>query len=121
MFQWRFEMPILASVKTSTIRRSARCKPGDVLSLRSWIDKPYRSKQRVVKTAVCKSVTPLRLGLDDHGDMIVFQDDHCLSRSEMEQLAKVEGFDDIEAMRQWFESNHKLKPGEEIDCEQIQW
>ena len=122
MFQWRFEGSILCSEKRSTIRSSARCVPGAELSLRIWSDKPYRSKQRLIKSVVCTAVIPISIGLDDHGDLLVIEGGETLSTSRMKELAKVEGFHDLDAMREWFEHNHKLKPGDDlIQCERITW
>lgn len=122
MFQWRFEGPILCSEKRSTIRRSARCVPGTELSLRRWQDKPYRSKQILIKSAVCTAVIPISIGLDDYGDLLVIEGGEALSTSRMKELARVEGFHDLDAMREWFEHTHKLKPGDDlIQCERITW
>ena len=126
MFQWRFEGPILSSQKRSTIRRAARCKPNDVLSLRRWIDKPYRSKQAIIKTAVCRKVTRLTIGISSlHANFWVIRHEvdgpHLMNQSNLENLAKIEGFDTVDDLRQWFIDNRDLKPGIGFECEQIQW
>ena len=122
MFQPQFHSAIWSGRKSSTIRLRARCQPGDELSLRLWFDKPYRSKQRLITSAVCTAVIPISIGLDDHGDLLVIEGGETLSTSRMKELAKVEGFHDLKAMREWFERNHQLKPGDDlIQCERITW
>lgn len=56
LFQDRFIGLIKQGIKTTTIRKRARCKFGDTLSLRRWTGRPYRSKQDVIAQAVCRSV-----------------------------------------------------------------
>ncbi|MBL9115491.1 MAG: hypothetical protein JNJ83_10845 [Verrucomicrobiaceae bacterium] len=127
LFQWRFEQSIQMGRKRSTIRLRARCEPGDMLSLRRWQDKPYRSKQVPIKGAECKAVNPLYLGINSADQLEVyerFRDGSGraqYSTKECEQLARIEGFDDFAEMESWFKLNHKLKPGMGIECEQIQW
>ena len=124
LFQWRFEQPISLGIKRSTIRRKARCAPGATLSLRRWQDKPYRSKQILLKEVTCTAVTPLSLGLNDRGDFYVLRNGSSLNEIQLEALAKVEGFNSAQDLADWFKHNHKdhLQPGSEpMQCEQIEW
>jgi hypothetical protein len=122
LFQWRFEQPINLGVKRSTIRRNARCVPGQTLCLRRWQDKPYRSKQIKLKQATCTAVTPLSLGLNAHGDFYVIRLGSSLNVIQLAALAKLEGFDSTPDLEEWFRHNHKLQPGAEpMPCEQIEW
>jgi hypothetical protein len=125
MCQWRFEMPILANVKRSTIRKAARCKPGDELSLRRWQDKAYRSKQCLIKTVPCRSVTPITIGISSQNKLWVIRHidgkPELMNPMNLQHLARVEGFDSIDDMQKWFVLNHKLKSGIGIEAEQIQW
>lgn len=125
MFQWRFELPILASKKRSTIRLRARCKEGDKLSLRRWLEKPYRSKQCLISEAVCRSVTRLTIGLSSQGNFWIIrhtpEGPSLMNKSNLQHLAEIEGFDSLDDMQQWFIANHDLKPGLAIEAEQIQW
>jgi hypothetical protein len=71
MFQDRFAELVRGGDKCQTIRWSARCRPGDVLSLRRWTGKPYRSKQETLREAVCTAVSPVAMhGLPFHGWLI---------------------------------------------------
>lgn len=59
MCQDQFVPKILDGSKLTTIRRIRKRgnpKPGDILSLRRWTGKPYRSKQEEIKIVKCKSV-----------------------------------------------------------------
>jgi hypothetical protein len=50
MFQDRFADKVRDGRKLHTIRKTARCKVGDTLSLRRWSGTPYRSKQELLRT-----------------------------------------------------------------------
>jgi hypothetical protein len=120
--QWRFEQPIQLGIKRSTIRRNARCVPGQTLSLRRWQGKPYRSKQILLKEVECTAVTPISLGLNDRGDFYVIRNGCSLTTSQVEALAKLEGFDSAADLSDWFRHNHQLQPGNDsIQCDQIEW
>jgi hypothetical protein len=102
MFQPQFVELVKSGIKTQTIRKSARCKKGDLLSLRRWTGKAYRSKQEVILEAVCKWVLPVEItnsGIIVDGQQDVESDD---------ELAKWDGFTDFADMRSWFERTHGL-------------
>jgi hypothetical protein len=80
-----------------TIRRRARCRPGDVLSLRRWTGKPYRSKQEILRESVCSALTPIQI--NRWGIPCVADDD---------KLARRDGFIGWREMREWFERTHGL-------------
>ena len=125
MFQPRFHGLIRSEVKRSTIRKSARCKPGDELSLRAWSGKAYRSKQIELRPAICKSVTRITIGISSQDNFWVLRHRHegseLMNASNLEHLARIEGFESAAEMREWFVANHKLRPGIGIEAEQIQW
>lgn len=106
MFQPRFAKLVGSGDKTQTIRRKARCKPGDQLSLREWTGLPYRSKQRELREpAPCTNVQPIRLDLADgrlritvSGRVRMFPDD----------VARADGFSCAAEMREWFDDTHGL-------------
>src|SRR5688572_20047442 len=67
LFQNRFEAPILAGVKTCTIRAHRRdgrprAVEGEAVSLRVWTGAPYRSKQREFAQRTVKFTFPVRVG-----------------------------------------------------------
>ena len=108
MFQDRFAGKVRDGDKCQTIRKTARCKPGDTLSLRRWTGKPYRSKQEVLREASCRAVIPVRIGLEV---IRVGGNDRSakyLSPSEAHAFAIRDGFSGIEEMRDWFDSVHGL-------------
>ena len=93
MCQDKFVSLIKDGRKRQTIRASARCKPGDALSLRRWSGRPYRSKQEVVLETTCTSVEAVRIDHTEHPT---------------EELARADGFDGVGEMLQWFEYHHGL-------------
>lgn len=127
MFQPQFHSAIWSGRKKSTIRRRARCKPGDELSLRKWSGRPYGkgTTQIELRSATCKSVTRLTLGISSQGNWWVIRQTEngpeLMNQNNLKHLAKIEGFDSVESMRDWFVLNHKLKPGLGMEGEQIQW
>lgn len=123
-FQPQFHDLIESGRKTSTIRLRARCKPGDTLSLRAWTGLPYRSKQRELRSVTCAAVRPIRLLMRAHHGFALLliaiegQEIDCQTRAE---LAQKEGFDGVIEMTQWFAANHKMKPGDVLEAELIEW
>ena len=106
LFQSRFADKILSGLKTSTIRKTARCKPGDTLSLRCWQGLPRRSKQDVLLQVPCLSVLPIVLDFDELFSIEVngiFQD-----HFDRREIWQHEGFDGEDNMRDWFLENHGL-------------
>jgi len=100
LFQERFAPLVAAGTKRQTIRKTARCKAGDSLSLRRWSGKAYRSKQELLRTAVCTAVKPVR---------IAFHDAYvCGVKEDGQHLAALDGFNDWAEMRDWFEAVHGL-------------
>ncbi len=100
MCQHRFAPKILDGSKPHTIRATARCKVGDLLSLRIWTGKPYRSKQRRLREVLCTAVDPIMIMEHD-----VFVDQLAVPG---QHLAVADGFRDWEEMREWFRTVHGL-------------
>jgi hypothetical protein len=101
MFKEQFVPKVRDGSKPYTIRKTARCKPGHILSLRRWMGLPYRSKQEVLMETVCVAVTPVEINQwgADLGDVFV----HC-----PDTLARGDGFSGWEEMREWFRQTHGL-------------
>ena len=100
MFQERFVDAVRAGRKLNTIRKTARCKPGEMLHLRRWTGKPYRSKQETIRNETCLSVSPVRVsnaGVSVGGRWV-----------DAEQIAKADGFVDFGEMVLWFGITHGL-------------
>lgn len=106
LFQDRFADLVRCGHKRQTIRKTARCKPGEYLSLRRWTGKPYRSKQEHLLTAQCRRVIPVTI--TEEG--IVCQD--YLGRFEYDYpkgaMAFKDGFNGWPGMRDWFKNTHGL-------------
>jgi hypothetical protein len=100
MFQDRFAAKVADGAKRQTIRKTARCKVGDTLSLRRWSGKPYRSKQAVLREAVVERVREVEI---NHYDVFVDEE-----RFPGQHLAVLDGFKDFEEMRDWFSTVHGL-------------
>jgi len=104
MFQPRFATLVELGQKTQTIRASARCLPGDPLSLREWTGKPYRSKQRVLRDVKCRRV--------DYIDL--YENEYCSDgkrfthEKELNKFARADGFKCWGELRAWFQKTHGL-------------
>ena len=99
-FQKRFADVIESGEKTQTVRSKARCSPGDKLQLYTG--------QRKLLDAVCIAVKPITIdgvsitldgrklcaGWSEKNDYLVDYD--C-------DFAKADGFEDFQAMADWFE------------------
>lgn len=97
LFKERFADLIVSGQKTTTIRATAWCKPGDDLSLRKWTGKPYRSKQAVLMDTKCQSVSP------------IFVDEAPSPQDQLTpEIARGDGFSSVEEMREFFRSVHGL-------------
>lgn len=103
LFQNQFAELVRSGVKRQTIRCKARCKPGDVLSLRRWSGLPYRSKQEVLLESVCTEVLPVEVDFE----CIRIGDASCFGLSADAQAQK-DGFCDYTSMRRWFFNTHGL-------------
>jgi hypothetical protein len=97
LFQDHFAAMVRAGTKHQTIRKTARCRPRDVLSLLRWTGQPYRSKQEILREAVCSAVTPIEI--ERWGVSGVADDD---------KMARLDGFADWLEMRAWFDGTHGL-------------
>ncbi|HUX43576.1 MAG TPA: hypothetical protein VMV57_02390 [Terracidiphilus sp.] len=101
LFQDRFAGKVRDGSKCQTIRKTARCKPGDVLSLRRWTGKPYRSKQEVLLETICTRVD--RVVIDRDGVSVPGWTVGCQN-----DFAKRDGFVDFGEMVLWFGIHHAL-------------
>lgn len=105
MFAPRFAPLVESGAKSHTVRPDPKRmpKPGDAISLRAWTEKPYRSKQRVLREAVIESVQEIAI----YGDSIHIGE-RRLSREQREAFARADGFTDFADLAQWFRSTHDL-------------
>lgn len=115
LFQPRFADLVSSGVKTQTIRKAARCKVGDALSLRRWTGKPYRSKQETIKNATCECVT--RVIVEEHDLIFPDQPNSATSNEDMNSFARMDGFRDFVELVGWVERTHGIPFHGEV----IQW
>lgn len=101
-FKERFVPLVRNGDKRQTIRKSAGCRVGDLLSLRHWIGKPRRrnSKQEMLRQVTCTGVRPVVIGEDGvtvGGEPVP-----------EEAMARSDGFADYAEMKAWFGKTHGL-------------
>ncbi len=118
MFQPRFAQLVESGNKRQTIRPPPKRIPrrGDHLSLRMWIGKPYRSKQRVLLETKLEEIKVL--GIFDEG-IVMQPPSGCLLAiagariitlrdEQADRFARDDGFADWNEMRDWFKAEHGL-------------
>jgi hypothetical protein len=109
MFKPQFAGLVERGKKLQTIRPTPKRMPksGDKISLRAWIGKPYRSKQRVLREAIIEEVVSIRIderSLETNGVKWCY---HGISLG-MESFAERDGFQNWSEMVEWFRSTHGL-------------
>lgn len=109
MFAPRFAPLVEAGAKGTTIRPKSKrkIKVGDVLDLRAWLGKPYRSNQRRLREAYCTIVTPVSIRFS-RGSFFVRVAKRLLAPAEVVTLAQRDGFKDGIELLLWFEKTHGL-------------
>ena len=115
LFQPKFADLVGSGVKRQTIRKAARCKVGDTLSLRRWTGKPYRSKQQIIMSATCTGVT--KVIVEEHDLIFPDQPNSATSYEDMNRFARLDGFRDFVELVGWLERTHGIPFHGEV----IQW
>jgi hypothetical protein len=103
MFQSRFAALVAAGTKRQTVRPVRKRGPtriGEVVSLRRWADKPYRSKQVVIATG--RLLANPFVELDD---LIAVVGGEEVDRH---AFARADGFDSWPDLVAWFANAHGL-------------
>lgn len=105
MFKPQFAQLVLSGEKCQTVRPTPKRmpKPGDRISLREWKGKPYRSKQRILRTSEITAVATVEI----HHDRFVIGGQVPTPTSEWE-FAKADGFNTPKDMLDWFAFEHGL-------------
>lgn len=99
-FQNHFAPAIRAGHKTQTIRKSERCKSGDLLQLYTG----QRTKDcTLIGTATCAICEPIRIA-EDH----IASGGWRLPSGDAHHIAKIDGFASVDAMRDWFRDRYGL-------------
>lgn len=105
MFQPRFADKVSQLKKRQTIRprRKLPIHFGDVLSLRRWSGKPYRSPQITLReNERCRGVLPVVIYRDGR----IRVDGQLLDESARDWFAQQDGFETIADLLLWFSNNH---------------
>ena len=102
MFKPTFHGMVERGEKCQTVRPVPKDMPvaGDMISLRGWTDKPYRSKQKVLRVA--RLVRVVRCEISAAGVKVGAFDVNPGA------FAVADGFSCWEEMKQWFEAEHGL-------------
>lgn len=110
LFAPRFAPLVESGAKRQTIRgpRKRPVRPGDVLSLRAWEGVPYRSPQRLLRTAACESVAPVLIGGRFNFGLEIEVAGVRLGLQARYRFAKADGFLDVHDMRLWYEDNRAI-------------
>lgn len=77
--------PILHGTKTTTLRPTTHCVPGQRFEMRT----PVGKRDMLFATAKCVNVRPVKV----HSNMVVFSDGWAVSGIELSRFATSEGFD----------------------------
>ena len=104
MFQPRFAPLVESGAKRQTVRKTPVRIPhaGDMLSLREWTGKPYRSKHRELLRAPCRMCVGIELDID----RVSIIGMPMLTPEMREEFARKDGFEDWNDLLFWFALNH---------------
>jgi len=107
MFQSRFAEPVATGTKPHTIRpqRAEPIRVGDLLDLRAWKGKAYRSKQRKLRVAKVTGVSPIEI---DNCEGLIWRGEYLMTAAEADAFAQRDGFFDRCEMVDWFKNMHGL-------------
>ncbi len=113
LFDRRFAGAVERGEKRQTIRpeRKRPIRPGDKLILSAWEGVAYRSKVRRLGEDFCKSAEEIKLNID----VIDFQfvprvliAGKLISYRKSSELAKADGFENLNEMLDWFNATYGL-------------
>lgn len=105
--------------KHTTIRPGNRFKPGDMVSLRVWSDKPYRSKQIEFAQVEVKKTWPVEIYVDELIVEIIVDSISQNIRNKKE-VALNDGLELIDFVN-WFKIHPKAKKGISFQGQIICW
>jgi len=102
MFKPQFAGLVERGEKLQTVRPTPKRmpKPGDKISLRAWIGKPYRSQQRVLMESTITEVS--MVDITENGIAVNSYAEPC------DDFARADGFRDFFELRDWFRATHGL-------------
>jgi hypothetical protein len=107
----KYVHPKLHTMRPITIDKDGNKKPcrirvGMGLSLRNWAGKPYRSGQYAFADTRCRGVQAVVIVWGPKKDRVnVVVDGIILDKSEVELLARNDGFESVEDFFKWFDND----------------
>lgn len=129
MLQGRFVPLVESGSKTTTIRGTPKreIRVGDVIDFRTWMGKPYRSKQRKIREVTVTRVRTIEIitlaGRRCAGGVAVwvffdeFPFEMLWGGKASREFAKADGFSSIADLAQWFHLTH----GKQFNGVLIEW
>ena len=113
MFRRRFRKPIVAGVKDQTLRapRKRKTKVGDLISIREWTGKPYRSTQRRYAWGRCVYSGSALIHVYPGAGVHVSLDGRVLRPAEVERFARRDGFEGAADFALWYLRDAPDAPG----------
>jgi hypothetical protein len=105
MFKPRFARLVLDGTKRQTVRRWPVRLPkiGETISLREWIGKPYRSKQRLLRESVVTGFSRVEIDERDYGRLWLGN-----TLADINAFAVADGFSDAHEFLDWFDAQYGL-------------
>lgn len=113
-----FELIANERQKYHTIRSGSRYKPGDMVSLRVWSDKPYRSKQVEFAQVEVKKTWEITISYGNYS-IDTIQQGSFIPNCDLEKLANNDGLH-VDDFWSWF-NIHPKKQGEVFRGQIICW
>ena len=114
MFKPRFAELIRSGAKRQTIRPTPKRLPkaGDIIDCREWTGKPYRSPQLhivdgYIFSVMCISITAEGVVTETFESFTQMMKPLGMR----DELAKADGFESFDEMRDWFQREHGLPFG----------
>ena len=107
LFKPQFADLVASGQKCQTVRPIPTRMPvaGDTISCRTWSDKPYRSKQRLLAEGTITQVSPITITEDR---IFLNPRQRLTVHPNKEEFAISDGFKSWPDMRAWFEKQHSL-------------
>lgn len=111
LFEPRFWRPILDGSVRQTIRqpRKRPIRPEDLLSLRGWEGKAYRSPQHSLGNVTCEAVLPISIRVVEGQPLISLGvGGKYLAGEKLESFCRDDGFDSAAALAAFWREVHGL-------------
>lgn len=105
LFKPQFAAMVRSGEKCQTMRPVPKRMPkaGDIISLREWTGKPYRSKQRILRESIVSEIE--EIWISDGGILLAGE---TLTVPQEWSFARADGFNTPKDMLEWFNVTHGL-------------